>query len=36
VKRIKQEGITYYALRPVTPEDTNDIRQAVECALKAA
>lgn len=36
VKRIRQEGIFYYALRPVTPEDTNEIKQAVECALKAA
>ena len=36
VTRIRQEGIFYYALRPVTPEDTNEIKQAVECALKAA
>lgn len=36
VKRIRQEGIFYYALRPVSPEDTNEIKQAVECALKAA
>jgi DNA-binding NtrC family response regulator len=36
VKRIRQEGIFYYALRPVTPEDSNEIKQAVECALKAA
>jgi DNA-binding NtrC family response regulator len=36
VKRIRQEGIFYYALRPVTPEDTNEIDQAVECALEAA
>lgn len=36
VKRIRQEGIFYYALRPVSPENTNEIKQAVECALKAA
>lgn len=36
VKRIRQEGIFYYALRPVAPEDTDEIKQAVECALKAA
>jgi len=36
VKRIRQEGVFYYALRPVSPEDTNEIKQAVECALKAA
>jgi DNA-binding NtrC family response regulator len=36
VKRIRKEGIFYYALRPVTQEDTNEIKQAVECALRAA
>jgi DNA-binding NtrC family response regulator len=36
VKRIRKEGIFYYALRPVTPEDTNEIKNAVECALRAA
>lgn len=36
VTRIREEGIFYYALRPVTPEDVNEIKQAVECALKAA
>jgi len=36
VKRIRQEGIFYYALRPVAPEDTDEIKKAVECALKAA
>ena len=36
VKRIRQEGVFYYALRPVTSEDTNEIKQAIECALKAA
>lgn len=36
VKRIRKEGIFYYALRPITPEDTDEIKHAVECALKAA
>lgn len=36
VKRIRKEGIFYYAMRPVTPEDANEIKQAVECALRAA
>lgn len=35
VKRIRKEGIFYYALRPVTTEDTNEIKNAVECALRA-
>lgn len=33
VKRIRQEGIFYHALRPVTPADRDEIRQAVECAF---
>lgn len=36
VQRIRQEGIFYHALRPVTPEDKDEIKQAVECALKIA
>lgn len=36
VKRIRQEGIFYYALRSVAPEDTDEIKKAVECVLKAA
>jgi DNA-binding NtrC family response regulator len=36
VKRIRQEGVFYYALRPVTPEDTDDCKRALESALKAA
>lgn len=36
VTRIREEGIFYYALRPVTAEDVNEIKQAVECALKVA
>jgi len=36
VKRIRKEGIYYYALRPVTADDSNELKQAVACALKAA
>ena len=36
VTRIREEGIFYYALRPVTPDDVDEIKQAVECALRAA
>jgi len=36
VTRIREEGIFYYALRPVTTEDVNEIKQAVECALMVA
>ena len=36
VKRIRQEGIFYHALRPVTSDDREEIKQAVDCALKVA
>ncbi|HEY3309636.1 MAG TPA: response regulator [Desulfuromonadaceae bacterium] len=36
VRRIRQEGIFYHALRPVNSEDMSEIMQAVKCALKAA
>lgn len=35
VRQIRQEGIFYHALRPVTVEDQEEIRQAVDCALKS-
>lgn len=35
VTRIREEGIFYYALRPVTPFDVDDIKQAAEWALRA-
>jgi len=34
VTRIREEGIFYYALRSVTADDLDEIKQAVECALK--
>jgi len=36
VRTIRQEGIFYHALRPVTEDDREEIKQAVECALKAS
>jgi DNA-binding NtrC family response regulator len=36
VKRIRAEGIFYYALRPVNPERLNELKHAVESAFKAA
>jgi FixJ family two-component response regulator len=33
VRRIRQEGIFYHALKPVSREDREEIRQAVECAF---
>lgn len=33
VRSIRREGIFYHALRPVTPTDREEIRQAVECAF---
>ena len=36
MRTIRQEGIFYHALRPVTEEDREEIKQAVECAFKAS
>jgi DNA-binding NtrC family response regulator len=36
VRRIRQEGIFYHALRPLVPTDHDEIKQAVSCALNAA
>jgi DNA-binding NtrC family response regulator len=33
VRRLREEGIFYHALRPLKWEETEEIRQAVECAL---
>lgn len=35
VRRIRREGIFYHALRPIAPTDQEEIRQAVECALRS-
>ncbi|SNB47608.1 response regulator [Geobacter sp. DSM 9736] len=33
VRKIRREGIFYHALKPSTPEDKEEIRQAVGCAF---
>lgn len=33
LRKLRREGIFYHALRPTTPQDCDEIRQAVECAL---
>lgn len=33
VRKARREGIFYHALRPVKPEDRDEIRQAVRCAF---
>ena len=34
MRKAHSEGIFYCALKPARPEDTEDIRQAVQCAFK--
>ncbi|MEW6333999.1 MAG: response regulator [Thermodesulfobacteriota bacterium] len=34
MRRVRQEGIFYHALRPVEPKDGEEIRQVVKCAMK--
>lgn len=34
MRKVRQEGIFYHALRPVEPKDDEEIRQAVKCAVK--
>lgn len=36
VQKIRKEGIFYYALRPVSAEDREELTQAAICALEAA
>jgi DNA-binding NtrC family response regulator len=33
IRKIRAEGIFYHALKPAKPEDTDEIRQAVQCAF---
>ena len=35
VRRIRREGIFYHALRPIEPDDREEIRQVVECAFRS-
>lgn len=36
VRKIRREGIFYHALKPSSPEDKEEIRQAVGCAFATA
>ncbi|MFH1524103.1 MAG: response regulator [Chloroflexota bacterium] len=33
MRKLRKEGIFYHALRPAEPEDEEEIRQAVRCAM---
>lgn len=35
MRKVRQEGIFYHALRPVEPKDDEEIRQVVKCAMKS-
>lgn len=34
IRKLRKEGIFYHALKPVKPEDRDEIRQAVACAFE--
>lgn len=34
IRKVRKEGIFYHALKPVRPEDREEIRQAVQCAFE--
>jgi DNA-binding NtrC family response regulator len=34
IRKLRAEGIFYHALKPVKPEDREEIRQAVQCAFE--
>lgn len=34
IRKLRKEGIFYHALKPVQPEDREEIRQAVQCAFQ--
>lgn len=34
MRKLRKEGIFYHALKPVKPEDREEIRQAVRCAFE--
>lgn len=35
IRKVRKEGIFYHALRPEEPEDEEEIRQAVKCAMQS-
>ncbi len=34
IRKVRKEGIFYHALKPVKPEDREEIRQVVQCAFE--
>lgn len=34
LRKLRKEGIFYHALKPVKPEDRDEIRQVVQCAFR--
>ena len=34
IRKVREEGIFYHALRPAEPEDEEEIRQVVKCAVE--
>lgn len=34
IRKVREEGIFYHALRPAEPEGEEEIRQVVKCAIK--
>ena len=34
IRKVRKEGIFYHALKPVKPEDREEIRQVVQCAFQ--
>ena len=35
IRKVRKEGIFYHALRPAEPEDEEEIRQVVKCAMES-
>ncbi|MBE0599249.1 MAG: response regulator [Desulfuromonadales bacterium] len=35
LRKLRKEGIFYHALKPVRPEDRDEIRQVVQCAFRS-
>lgn len=35
IRKVRTEGIFYHALRPAEPEDEEEIRQVVKCAMQS-
>lgn len=35
LRKLRKEGIFYHALKPVLPEDREEIRQVVQCAFRS-